>query len=298
MEAFNRYNDFTCSAQYEDQYFSYTHTNLLDQQPGHDNAIQSMEYSLDDFSFLPGQFDYIYDGTSTSSLPSTGAHSTASPPGQQQSRTSNRSHERMHSTNLMRNDSGSRNSDSEERDHLTPAQARRKAQNRAAQRAFRDRKERHVRELEAKVEHLSTTTATLQSDNERLKLMLQNTQTENRVLRASAGMPSLPSNLHNEHVDRTRMHRSTSDLPFHPHRTAGPTSAARGEQMSQGNVMTAGEAWELLQAHPMYLSGGLDVKEVSKRLKRKARLQGGEPVFLEEDVVGLIEEVGMGSSLA
>ncbi|SMQ56102.1 unnamed protein product [Zymoseptoria tritici ST99CH_3D7] len=263
MEAFNRYNDFTCSAQYEDQYFSYTHTNLLDQQPGHENAIQSMEYSLDDFSFLPGQFDYIYDGTPNSSLPSTGAHSTASPPSQQQSRTSNGSHDRMHTTNLMRNDSGSRNSDSEERDHLTPAQARRKAQNRAAQRAFRDRKERHVRDLEAKVEHLSTTAATLQSDNERLKLVLQNTQTENRVLRA----------------------------------TSGPTSAARGEQMSQGYFMTAGEAWELLQSHPMYLSGGLDVKEVSKRLKRKARLQGGEPVFLEEDVVGLIEEVGMGSGL-
>ena len=112
-------------------------------------------------------------------------------------------------------------SSSEEKDSMTPAQSKRKAQNRAAyvhfslsgfllrpclgmlicrrdsQRAFRERKERHVKDLEAKLNDLERASASLNDENERLKHELAKVSTENKILRAtnSCGPPkqSIPS---------------------------------------------------------------------------------------------------------
>lgn len=54
-----------------------------------------------------------------------------------------------------------------------------------SQRAFRERKERHVRDLEAKLSALESSATSLATDNERLKLALQQATTENEILRAS-----------------------------------------------------------------------------------------------------------------
>ena len=73
------------------------------------------------------------------------------------------------------------------------------------QRAFRERKERHVRDLEAKLTALESQSHSLQSDNERLKLALQRAETENEILRAtSATNPlsiSLPGSPNGEDSD-------------------------------------------------------------------------------------------------
>lgn len=62
---------------------------------------------------------------------------------------------------------------------------KRKAQNRAAQRAFRERKERHVKELEAKVSELENVTKRMQEENEKLKYKLSTLESENNVLKGS-----------------------------------------------------------------------------------------------------------------
>ncbi|KAK4206466.1 putative bzip transcription factor protein [Rhypophila decipiens] len=77
---------------------------------------------------------------------------------------------------------------------LIPAQSRRKAQNRIAQRAFRERKERHVKDLESRLKELEQTQQQTASENERLKRDLQRMSTENEILRATsmvngAGLP-------------------------------------------------------------------------------------------------------------
>lgn len=54
------------------------------------------------------------------------------------------------------------------------------------QRAFRERKERHVRDLEAKLSALESSATSLATDNERLKLALQRATTENEILRATS----------------------------------------------------------------------------------------------------------------
>ncbi|KAI4718441.1 hypothetical protein E4T48_05294 [Aureobasidium sp. EXF-10727] len=82
---------------------------------------------------------------------------------------------------------------SEEKEPLTPAQRRRKAQNRAAQRAFRDRKRQRVQELEAQLSALEVRTNSLETDNERLKHELVRTREENEILRR-VNQPLSPSN--------------------------------------------------------------------------------------------------------
>ncbi|KAH0359406.1 hypothetical protein KCU65_g9986, partial [Aureobasidium melanogenum] len=74
---------------------------------------------------------------------------------------------------------------SEVKEPLTPAQRRRKTQNRAAHRAFRDRKRQQVQELEAQLSALELRTNSLESDNERLKHELLLEREENEALRSN-----------------------------------------------------------------------------------------------------------------
>lgn len=234
-----------------------------------------------------------------------------------------------------------------------------------SQRAFRERKERHVRDLEAKLDHLTSTTSSLQSDNERLKLLLQRAQTENEILRATAtaGGPAAhrppsfvddPASLLRRLPQRkpsprpragagTQNSTSTGD-PDHPLLSANrlahgllstdpatigaPTKPSAGSKpdsdrgastsstsnnaqnqttsttnpgptsssptSSTPNLLSASATWDLLQSHPRYLSGAVDLGEVCERLKRLARCDGWGPMFVEEEVRAVIDEVGRG----
>ncbi|CAM0137650.1 DNA-binding transcription factor yap1 [Umbelopsis sp. WA50703] len=70
---------------------------------------------------------------------------------------------------------------------------KRKAQNRAAQRAFRERKERYVKELEAKIKSIEhahlINTAQLMKENQQLKTVIQRLQCQN--LGGSGGLPGI-----------------------------------------------------------------------------------------------------------
>lgn len=166
-----------------------------------------------------------------------------------------------------------------------------------------------MRDLEAKLNLLTTTTSSLQSDNERLKLMLQRAQTENEILRATASSsptanhppsfvddPSLlpasrpvkPSSMQNSNssFDSTRLANgllSTEPSALHKHGTSPP---------NDGHLLSASATWDLLQSHPLYLSGAVDIGEVCERLKKMARCDGMGPMFEEEEVRKVIDEVG------
>ncbi|CAG8554127.1 3239_t:CDS:2, partial [Ambispora leptoticha] len=66
----------------------------------------------------------------------------------------------------------------------TPS-SKRKAQNRAAQRAFRERKERYVKELETKIKDLESQTAKTTHENAQLKSLVEQLQAENYFLKQS-----------------------------------------------------------------------------------------------------------------
>ncbi|ESZ94506.1 hypothetical protein SBOR_5107 [Sclerotinia borealis F-4128] len=186
------------------------------------------------------------------------------------------------------NDDSMRNSDDE--DNLTPAQSRRKAQNRAAQRAFRERKERHVKDLEVKLASLETNTNNLALENERLKLQLTKAATQNEILKATSGhsnrggseplsitgpMKYKPTDFYTEvlyaHDNKVPSHRIvTSD---------------GGERL-----FAAGATWDYIIEHPLYKRGLVDIGDVSERLKRVAKCDGQGPVFEERAILDAIEK--------
>lgn len=178
-------------------------------------------------------------------------------------------------------------SDEEE---LTPAQSRRKAQNRAAQRAFRERKERHVKDLESRLQKVQQKEQETALENERLKKDLQKISTENEILRATTQNPVSPgsnstptttgpmlynpadfySNVLQGHQNQTPSHRIvTSD---------------DGEKL-----LAAGATWEMIISHQLFKQGLVDVGEVSARLRPQAKCDGQGPVFEERAIMEAIE---------
>ncbi|MCJ1291039.1 hypothetical protein MMC34_002581 [Xylographa carneopallida] len=198
------------------------------------------------------------------------------------------------------NDQHGNRSSSEEKESLTPAQSRRKAQNRAAQRAFRERKERHVKDLENKLNSLSAHSTTLLTDNERLKRELQKLATQNEILRATTGPASQPP-LHNV--------RPPSPIPGP--QTYSPTDfqKAVGVDPKQHPVsyeefggedgerlLSAGATWDLIQGHELCRKGMVDVGDVCRRLKGRAACDGRGPAFRECEVMAAIEESVMSAA--
>ncbi|KAI9799329.1 MAG: hypothetical protein M1825_004822 [Sarcosagium campestre] len=181
-------------------------------------------------------------------------------------------------------------SSSEEKDSMTPAQSRRKAQNRAAQRAFRERKERHVKDLEQKLSKMERNSSTLAADNDRLKRELQKIATENEILRAKSASAQ-PAGLHPDTVVGPMTFTPTdfysSVLKSHDNKTPSHrivVSEATGERL-----LAAGAAWDVIQEHDLVKRGLVDIGDVCERLKKVAKCDGQGPVFEERDITQAIE---------
>jgi len=192
-----------------------------------------------------------------------------------------------------------RSSSEEKEAGLTPAQSRRKAQNRAAQRAFRERKERHVRDLEAKLSLLESSAHSLQSDNERLKLALQRARTENEILRAtSAQSPSnsrpvsgnytSPGGLYSED-DEDEEPYNVQALPEGAILTNGEQHHLMAKKSMKTREIPASQLWDVIQSHHLVKQGIVDVADVCERLKGVAKCSGSGPVYDERLIWAAIE---------
>ncbi|AOW06584.1 transcription factor PAP1-domain-containing protein [Yarrowia lipolytica] len=101
--------------------------------------------------------------------------------------------------------------------------SKRKAQNRAAQRAFRERKEKHLRDLETKISQLEGETAAKNSENEFLRFQVQRLQNELKLYRekpagtsgasgvSGAGAPA--SNVHSAPIPEMSSKPFTFEFP-------------------------------------------------------------------------------------
>lgn len=308
------YNNYFAPAPHTFGYLGFGNdATVLGHGAGSDNngAVESMETSYDANGFMPSAFDYNFETSAGSGGNAVGAaqsSSSASPIAQHISLLPGDSFENGLALDLDDGMPGQdRRSNSVDKELLTPAQSRRKAQNRAAQRAFRERKERHVKDLETKLNLLTTTTSSLQSDNERLKALLQRTQTENEILKATASAspprhhtPSFvdnPSMLSSSHstksvspdsepsLDRSRLANGLLS-------TESSVSSHTSPQSDSSHLLSTSATWDLLQSHPLFRQGALDIGQVCERLKHMARCNGTGPVFDEHDVMAVIEEVG------
>ena len=157
-----------------------------------------------------------------------------------------------------------------------------------SQRAFRERKERHVKDLEAKLQALENTSKNITEENARLKLQLQKAATENEILKAtsstnyrSASPPTTAGPLRYSPTDfyTEVLHAHDNKVPSHR-----IVVSEGGERL-----LAAGAAWDYIIKHPLYLRGMVDVGHVSERLKLVARCDGQGPVFEERAIIDAIE---------
>ncbi|KAK7917025.1 bZIP transcription factor [Apiospora marii] len=195
---------------------------------------------------------------------------------------------------LAKSDPGNNGSNSDDED-MTPAQSRRKAQNRAAQRAFRERKERHVKDLEAKLATLEATQHLTASENEKLKRDLQKMSTENEILRATSSVQGPNGSMSPAGAVTTTtgpMHYNPTD--FYSDLLANHTNKTPSHRVVESEagerLLAAGATWDFIISHELFKRGLVDVGDVSERLKSQAKCDGQGPVFEERAIVKAINE--------
>ncbi|CRK17204.1 hypothetical protein BN1723_002370 [Verticillium longisporum] len=163
---------------------------------------------------------------------------------------------------------------------------------RPSQRAFRERKERHVKDLEAKLANLEAEAQQTTSENERLKREMQKIATENEILRATSSLNNGP------HGSLSPEPRTTGPLEYNPtdfysdllakHNNKTPSHRVAIAEDGQ-RLLAAGATWDLIINHELFKRGLVDVGDVSERLKNHAKCDGQGPVFAERTILTAIE---------
>lgn len=172
-----------------------------------------------------------------------------------------------------------------------------------SQRAFRERKERHVKDLESRLQQLEQAQKEAQTENERLKRDLQKMSTENEILRAT----SLVAAANNNNSSRSPggegangdMMMTTGPMSYKPQDFytnvlqghANKTPSHRIVTSDSGErLLAAGATWELIINHDLFKRGLVDVGQVSDRLKPQAKCDGQGPVFEERAILEAIQQ--------
>lgn len=186
-----------------------------------------------------------------------------------------------------------------------------------SQRAFRERKERHVRELEQKLNDLEQTSTDLHADNERLKRELARIATENEILRATGSKSNGNHNGNGNSHDNLLMNNGHNHNHSNNNTTTGPlefspndVQKSIADSSKDGNLphrivisdktgerlLNARDTWDMIQDHPLFKQGLVDIGDVCDRLKGFEKCDGQGPVFEEGRVRKAIEEsVGCGN---
>ena len=172
-----------------------------------------------------------------------------------------------------------------------------------SQRAFRERKEKHVRDLEAKISTLESSVHLLQHENERLEHALKFIHADNKILQTTVSQPptSLPPvSTHHPLPEtrpmRTETHNKTKTVYSAQSLGIGGVVSTADEQHAgshhntDGGSLTASQAWDLIQSHPLVKQGLADITHVCERLKSAAKCGGYGVVFEESTVLVAIEE--------
>lgn len=175
------------------------------------------------------------------------------------------------------------------------------------QRAFRERKEQHVKNLELKLKSLEAKSTDLLSDNERLKRELDKVATQYEILRATStpmhltkkGDGQVPDGMDSDETGpiayspRTFSHAVTEHFPEGPevpisHRVS--QNAVTGEKL-----LATGAAWDYIQQHELHRRGLVELGDVVDHLKRKVQCNGSGPTFSESAVEEAIQDsIGIG----
>ncbi|KAK9768535.1 DNA-binding transcription factor yap1 [Basidiobolus ranarum] len=127
---------------------------------------------------------------------------------------------------------------------------KRKAQNRAAQRAFRDRKDKYVKELEDKVKELEDNSEKSQEENEKLRKLLLEVKAENVLLKgnftfqpptnALSEVPTLVDLLKNTNNPQNNSPLFSS-FPWTPNSNSGEVNFIHGSESPENQGLSSGD---------------------------------------------------------
>jgi AP-1-like factor len=168
-----------------------------------------------------------------------------------------------------------------QRPQLTPSTHR--------QRAFRERKERHVKELEAKLNALEQNAAATAAENDRLKRELQKASTENEILKATSGYQRGASEAISTAGPMTFSPTDFYTDVLYAHENKVPSHRIVVSEETGQRMLAAGATWDYIIAHPLYQDGRVNVATVSEKLKEIAMCDGQGPVFEERAIICAIE---------
>lgn len=171
-----------------------------------------------------------------------------------------------------------------------------------SQRAFRERKERRVRDLEAKLSALETSASSLESDNERLRILIRFAKNENDALRANitSSRSQRSSTCSSDSSYGTDSNSVDVLFPLSPRAldpvcdgssrstSASCTTPSNSSSSSQSRqeavtALSAGAVWDFIRSHPLVIQGLVDVGDVCDRLKTQVRCDERGFSFRERD---------------
>lgn len=151
----------------------------------------------------------------------------------------------------------------------------------------------------------------LMADNQRLKRELQRLSTENEILRATSAAGLTPTsssrtgrmttNKDQHHHQHPMMPASvTGPMKYSPadfynsiiqaHRDKMPAHRMTVSEHTGERLLGARATWDLIQNHPLFKQGLVDVAQVSDRLKKVVQCDGQGPAFEERCILDAIEE--------
>lgn len=168
---------------------------------------------------------------------------------------------------------------------------KRKAQNRAAQRAFRERKEQRVKELEQRLQDAENEVKRLLAENEMLKRENTILMTENQVLISTQRSNAKTQQNQQDQAVKSLPNRVsfpgdfyTSLLSGHDTNDKEYPSYAIYEKQEGETMLGAGAVWQRIVEDPQHAMDDVDIQFVLDYLLDKAHCDGFGPVFSLRDV--------------
>lgn len=169
----------------------------------------------------------------------------------------------------------------------------------SSQRAFRERKERHVKDLEAKLASLEAAQSQTATENEKLKREMQKISTENEILRATSSVQAQQNGPISPVAGITTGPMQYNPTDFYSDLLQNHTNKTPSHRIVESGgerLLAAGATWDYIINHDLFKKGLVDVADVSERLKCQAKCDGQGPVFEERAVLkAIVDSVASGS---
>ncbi|KAH7464180.1 hypothetical protein FOMA001_g17800 [Fusarium oxysporum f. sp. matthiolae] len=177
----------------------------------------------------------------------------------------------------------------EEEDNLAYVRSRRKAQNRAAQRAFRERKAEYAKSLEAKIAELETTQRQTFRENESLRKDLDKMSIENAILRTTSRISRGSFSTEPAGLMRFNLKDFSTSI-VRNHINKFPSYRIRTSINDDESLLAVNAAWDLIIGHRLFKRGLVDIGDVIGILKHCTCYNGQGPGFSERTITSAIEQ--------